>query len=58
MTITARGFVYFVHVLTPNPGVRFSDNYVDLRDGDSVMIDVTGLDIHSDPAALEVRHLR
>jgi hypothetical protein len=46
---------YFVHVLTPAPGVRFGDNHFDLRDGDTATIDVTGLPEGFDPVALDVR---
>ena len=45
--LAAQGYAYFVHLLTPVPGVRFSDNYLDLRDGDSVVIEVTGLPVDS-----------
>ncbi|MEV6981099.1 glycoside hydrolase family 2 protein [Sphaerisporangium sp. NPDC051017] len=41
--IAAEHFAYFVHLPTPAPGVRFSDNYVDLRAGTSRRIHVTGL---------------
>ena len=43
VTLTADGFAYFVHLLSPAPGVRFSDNYLDLRTGDSAVVDVTGV---------------
>ncbi|HYI52543.1 MAG TPA: glycoside hydrolase family 2 protein, partial [Microlunatus sp.] len=46
--LTAEGYAYFVHLLTPVPGVRFSDNHLDLRDGDSVVIEVTGLPVDFD----------
>jgi beta-mannosidase len=52
--ITARGYAYFAHVLSPAPGVRFSDNYLDLRDGQSVRIRVDGLPDGFDPADLRV----
>ncbi|HEU5486130.1 MAG TPA: glycoside hydrolase family 2 protein, partial [Microlunatus sp.] len=53
--LAAEGFAYFVHVLTPTPGVRFSDNFLDLRDGDAAVIEVTGLPAEFDLAELEVR---
>jgi hypothetical protein len=37
------GFNYFVRIPTPSPYVRFSDNYLDLRDGDHAEIAVRGL---------------
>ena len=41
--VRARGFNYFVRIRTPAPQVRFSDNYLDLRDGDIAEITVLGL---------------
>ena len=38
--VTAQGYAYLVRVLSDQPGARFSTNYVDLRDGESVTIDV------------------
>ena len=55
LTVTATGFAYFVHALTPAPGIRFDTNYLDLRDGESATIKVTGLPDEVDPAAIEVR---
>jgi len=55
LTIAAHGFAYFVHALTPAPGVRFEANYLDLRDGESATIKVTGLPDGLDPASIEVR---
>ncbi|WP_211768248.1 glycoside hydrolase family 2 protein [Kutzneria sp. CA-103260] len=55
LAITATGFAYFVHALTPVPGARFHTNYLDLRDGDTATIEVTGLPDGFDPAAIEVR---
>jgi len=54
VSITASGFAYFVHVLSPAPGTRFSDNYVDLRAGDTTMITVEGLPEGFDPDQLVV----
>jgi beta-mannosidase len=55
--LAAQGYAYFVHLLTPAPGVRFSDNYLDLRDGDSAEVEVTGLPEGFDLDALQVRGL-
>jgi beta-mannosidase len=41
--VRAKGFNYFVRLPTPSPQVRFSDNYLDLRDGDVAEIAVRGL---------------
>jgi len=41
--VRATGFNYFVRIPTPSPQVRFSDNYLDLRDGDVAEIAVRGL---------------
>jgi hypothetical protein len=41
--IRAAGFNYFVRIPTPSPEVRFSDNYLDLRDDDTAEISVRGL---------------
>ncbi|WP_206305437.1 glycoside hydrolase family 2 protein [Actinacidiphila soli] len=55
LTVTAIGFAYFVHALTPAPGVRFDANYLDLRGGQTATINVSGLPDGFDPAAIEVR---
>jgi beta-mannosidase len=54
LTITATGFAYFVHLLTPLPGIRFDTNYLDLRDGEAAEIAITGLPDDFDPMSLEV----
>jgi beta-mannosidase len=41
--VRATGFNYFTRIPTPSPQVRFSDNYLDLRDGDVAEIIVRGL---------------
>jgi beta-mannosidase len=41
--VSATGFNYFVRIATPSPQVRFSDNYLDLRDGELAEIAVRGL---------------
>jgi beta-mannosidase len=55
LQISATGFAYFVHALTPAPGARFVTNYLDLRDGETATIAVTGLADDFDPASIEVR---
>ncbi len=44
--VRVTGFNYFVRIPTPAPEVRFSDNYLDLRDGDLAEIAVRGLTEH------------
>jgi hypothetical protein len=44
--LRASGFNYFVRIPTPSPQVRFSDNYLDLRDADTAEIAVRGLTEH------------
>ena len=41
--LRATGFNYFVRIPTPSAQVRFSDNYLDLRDGELAEIAVRGL---------------
>ena len=41
--LTARGYCYFTRVTSTEPGPRFSTNYVDLRDGETVTIRVERL---------------
>ncbi|HET9780026.1 MAG TPA: glycoside hydrolase family 2 protein [Propionibacteriaceae bacterium] len=41
--VRSAGFNYFVRIPTPSPHVRFSDNYLDLRDGELAEIAVRGL---------------
>ncbi|WP_051792547.1 glycoside hydrolase family 2 protein [Amycolatopsis jejuensis] len=55
LTLAASGFTYFAHALSPAPGTRFSDNYLDLRPGQHATIDVTGLPPGFDPATFDVR---
>ena len=52
--VTADRYAYFVHVPTPAPGVRFSDNYLDLRPGESRRIEVTGLTTDVPASSLKV----
>jgi beta-mannosidase len=41
--LTADGYCYLARVTCDQPGARFATNYVDLRDGESVTVDVTRL---------------
>ena len=43
ITVTSRGYSYLVRIPSPAGFVKFSDNYFDLRDGESTTIEVTGL---------------
>ena len=55
VTITSRGFSYLVRVTAPeHPAARFSDNYLDLRDGDTATVLVTGLPEDVDEGAVTV----
>ena len=47
-------YAYFVHVPTPAPGIRFSDNYLDLRPGEPREIEVWGLTSDVSAASLQV----
>jgi beta-mannosidase len=53
--LVSEGYSYSTHVLAPAPNVTFSSNYLDLRTGDRVTIDVAGLPEGFNPASLEVR---
>ena len=55
VTLTARGFCYAARVVTPVPGVVCDTNYVDLRDGESRTIRLSGLPDGFDMRTLEVR---
>lgn len=52
--ITTDRYAYFVHIPTPAPGVRFSDNYLDLRPGEPREIEVRGLTGSVDVSTLKV----
>lgn len=54
LELTGHGYTYLARVAAPAPGVTFSTNYLDLRDGDTVRIAVRGLPAGFDPADLEV----
>ena len=52
--VTADRYAYFVHIPSPTPGLRFSDNYVDLRPGEPKQITVRGLRPGTDVSMLRV----
>jgi beta-mannosidase len=54
VTVAATGYAYLVRVLSPAPGVRFSDNYFDLRTGESATIEVSGLPDGFDAQQLQI----
>lgn len=55
ITVTSHGYSYLVRVLSPAGFVRFSDNYLDLRDGESTTIVVTNLPAGVSAGDLQVR---
>lgn len=55
VNISTDSLAYLVRIPTPAPGVRFSDNYVDVAAGQPVSIEVTGLPEDFDATELEVR---
>ena len=52
--LESRGFSYLVRVASPAPGVRFSDNYLELRHGERRAVQITGLPRGFDVQTLEV----
>ncbi|MFD0584939.1 beta-mannosidase [Dactylosporangium darangshiense] len=54
VTLTSHGYNYLTRVLAPRPGVVFSRNYLDLRDGGQARIHVRGLPDGFDTADLHV----
>ena len=54
LALASHGYTYLARVAAPAPGVTFSANYLDLRDGDTARIQVSGLPGGFDPAGLEV----
>lgn len=52
--ITADRYAYFVHAPTPAPGIRLSDNYLDLRPGEPREIEVWGLTAEVPASSLTV----
>jgi len=55
VTIRATSLTYQARIAAGVPGVRFSDNYVDLRPGDETTITLDRLPADLDPAAITVR---
>ncbi|GAA0926966.1 glycoside hydrolase family 2 protein [Virgisporangium aurantiacum] len=55
VTIRATALTYQARVTTGVPGVRYSDNYVDLRPGDRATIVLANLPTDFDPATVTVR---
>ncbi len=58
VALVSHGYTYQAQVLSPAPGVRLSENHVDVPDGQHVTIDVTGLPAGFDVADLVVRSYR
>ncbi|MFE6888170.1 glycoside hydrolase family 2 protein [Streptomyces sp. NPDC057694] len=58
LKLTSRGYSFQARVTCDDPGARFSDNYLDLRDGDSAHIAVTGLCGRTTPATFTARTYR
>jgi beta-mannosidase len=52
LEVASYGYTYLARVPAPAAGVAFDANYLDLRDGDRVRIQVTGLPPGFDPAGL------
>ncbi|MGW7545041.1 hypothetical protein ACWGKQ_28640 [Streptomyces sp. NPDC054770] len=52
ITLTSHGYSYLARLLAPAPGVTFSRNYLDLRDGDQARITVGNLPPDFDPERL------
>lgn len=55
VTVSASTLAYLVRIPSPAPGVRFSDNYLDVAPGRPARIVVTGLPAGFDPHELQVR---
>ncbi|WP_306204611.1 glycoside hydrolase family 2 protein [Actinoplanes sp. RD1] len=54
VTVHAAALTYQARVSAGVPGVRYSDNYLDLRPGDEVVVALEGLPEGFDPAAIVV----
>jgi beta-mannosidase len=52
--LVATGHCAYVRVASPAPGVRFDDNYIDMRPGERRTLQVTGLPEGFDLDALDV----
>ena len=55
VTIRAKSLTYQARIIAGVPGVRYSDNYVDLRPGDEATITLDRLPADFDPATITVR---
>ncbi len=55
--VTSDDYACFVHLLAPHPATTFSDNFFDLRAGESHTLLVTTPDGAPDPASLRLRAL-
>jgi len=55
VTITAPGYLYFVHLIEPHEKTRYSDNYFDLRAGEKRTIEVVNRDVALKPEDVTVR---
>jgi len=54
VSIASIGFSYLVRTEVDHPGARFSDNYFDLRDGQSATVTVHGLPVGAEPGDLRI----
>ena len=55
VTLTARTYLHFAHVLAPEPGTQFSDNYLDLAAAETVTLSVSHPSVALRPEDIEVR---
>lgn len=53
--VRSDGYGFFVHLDSPAVGIQFSDNYFDLRDGETTTITVRGLSADTDLTGLVAR---
>lgn len=54
IAIVSSGYNYLTHVTSPYVGPHYSENYLDLRDGETITVSITGLPEGFDPARLVV----
>lgn len=55
VVLHSSGDTSLAHLPSPAPGMRFSDNYLDIPDGGEVRIEVSGLPVGFDPREITVR---
>jgi beta-mannosidase len=55
ITLTATGYAYFVHLIVPHEGTRFSDNYFDLESGETRQVTVWNPAIALTPDMIDCR---